>query len=104
VLARTRRFLRWRREQPALRTGAIRFVDAQAPLLAFERAHASQRMLCVFNLGAEPARFDSPMALEPASGHGFEARFAGDIVTLPGYGAFFGTVPPRQGHQGGNDG
>jgi alpha-glucosidase len=104
VLARTRRFLRWRREQPALRTGAIQFVDAQAPLLAFERAHASQRILCVFNLGAEPARFDSPMALEPASGHGFEARFAGDIVTLPGYGAFFGTVPPRQGHQGGNDG
>jgi alpha-glucosidase len=104
VLARTRRFLRWRREQPALRTGAIRFVDAQAPLLVLERAHASQRLLCVFNLGAEAARFRSPMALEPVSGHGFEASFEGGIITLPGYGAFFGTTSPRQGHQGGNDG
>jgi alpha-glucosidase len=104
VLARTRRFLHWRREQPALRTGHIRFVDAPAPLLALVRAHARQELLCVFNLGAEAARFDSGMALAPAQGHGFDAGLDGATVTLPGYGAFFGTIPPRQGHQGGNDG
>ena len=46
----------------------------------------------MFNLGAEAARFTSPMTLEPALGHGFESSFEGGVVTLPGYGAFFGTV------------
>lgn len=104
VLNRTRRFLHWHREQPALRTGDICFVDAPAPLLAFTRAHARQELFCLFNLGAEAARFSSPMALEPAQGHGFEARYEDGIVALPGYGAFFGTIPPGQRHQGGNDG
>jgi alpha-glucosidase len=104
VLSRTRRFLRWRREQPALLTGDIRFVDTPAPLLAFEREHARQRLLCVFNLGAETARFEASAAVEPAPGHSFEAGLEGGMITLPGYGAFFGTAPPRQGQQGGNDG
>jgi alpha-glucosidase len=90
VLHRTRQFLHWRRDQPALRHGPIRFVDAPAPLLALERAEAGRRLLCLFNLGAEAARFVSPSAVEPATGHGFESGFEDGIITLPGYGAFFG--------------
>lgn len=104
VLNRSRRFLHWRREQPALCTGDIRFLDTQAPLLALVRAHPRQELLCVFNLGAEAARFESRMALEPASGHGFEAGIDGATVRLPGYGAFFATIPPRPEHQEGSDG
>jgi hypothetical protein len=58
----------------------------------------------VFNLGAAPAQLDAPAALGPVTGHGFEAELQGAIITLPGYGAFFGAVPPQQGHEGGSDG
>lgn len=90
VLHRTRQFLHWRRRQPALCSGAIRFVDAPAPLLALVREQPGQALLCVFNLGTEAARLVSPIAIEPVSGHGFESGFESGIITLPGYGAFFG--------------
>jgi alpha-glucosidase len=104
VLARTRRFLRWRRAHPALRAGSIRFVDAPPPVLALVRSEASQNLLCVFNLGTEAASWASPLACQPAPGHGFEASFEGGTITLPAYGAFFGTLQQGHGAQGGNDG
>ena len=105
VLNRTRRFLHWRREQPALRTGDIRFVDAPAPLLAFTRAQARQAAALRCSISAPSRRASAARwLLEPRAGHGFEARYEDGIVTLPGYGAFFGTVLPGQRHQGGNDG
>jgi alpha-glucosidase len=106
VLNRTRRFLGWRRAQPALRIGDIRFVDAQEPVLALIRTHPAQKLLCVFNLSAEAARFSSPMTLKPALGHGFESSFERGAVTMPGYGAFFGMVVGQlaQRHAGGSDG
>jgi alpha-glucosidase len=104
VLSRSRRFLRWRAAQPALRTGTIELLDADEPVLALVRAQAGQRLLCVFNLAADVARFASPMALEPAPGHGFESSFEGGIITLPGYGAFFGTIRTDDEHGGGGNG
>jgi alpha-glucosidase len=55
----TRRLIALRKRLPALRTGAIRPVDAPAPLLAFERGEGATRLLCVFNLGGE--RVDWPL-------------------------------------------
>jgi len=92
VLNRTRRFLRWRADQPALHAGTMELLDAQEPVLALVRASRAQRVLCVFNLAADSARYTSPMTVEPASDHGFEASLEGDCITLPGYGAFFGTI------------
>ena len=53
-LAHARRFLAWRRRQPALRLGAITFHDTAEPLLAFTRHHPEQSLLCLFNLGPTP--------------------------------------------------
>ncbi len=50
-LAFTRRVLALRRHNEALTGGAIRIIEASDVILAFERIAASQRMLCVFNLG-----------------------------------------------------
>ncbi|TZF89907.1 alpha-glucosidase family protein [Cognatilysobacter lacus] len=52
VLHAVRAFLRWRRTQPALVEGAIRFLDTPEPVLAFEREHAGQRLLVALNLSA----------------------------------------------------
>lgn len=54
MLAVTRGLVDWRRGLPALRTGALRLRDVEAPLLAFERGEGGDRLLCVFNLGPAP--------------------------------------------------
>ncbi len=54
VLAFTRRFLSWRRGQPALRLGDIAFADTPEPLLAFSRTLDGKSVRCAFNLGAAP--------------------------------------------------
>jgi len=56
----TRRLLALRNRSPALRTGALRWLDAPGSLLAFERSTPQQRLLCVFNLGAAPASWQPP--------------------------------------------
>lgn len=55
VLAFTRRFLAWRRCQPVLIGGTLQFLDAEPPLLVFERTTPDQRRCCRFNLSPEPA-------------------------------------------------
>ncbi|MFC4157741.1 alpha-amylase family glycosyl hydrolase [Chitinimonas lacunae] len=60
VLNFYRHFLNWRREQPVLRLGDIRFIDAAEPLLVFERRHQGRRWLCAFNLGRAPLRLTLP--------------------------------------------
>ncbi len=55
-LARFRRFLAWRREQPALVDGAIEFHDVPEPVLCFTRRNAEQAVLLAFNLSATPQR------------------------------------------------
>ncbi len=55
VLASTRRFLTWRREQPALRLGAWSRLEAPAPLFAFERRLDGTSVVCAFNLSDTPA-------------------------------------------------
>ena len=60
VLNAARAFLRWRASQPALMHGAIRFVDAPEPVLAFERVHADGTLLVAFNLSDRPVRWTPP--------------------------------------------
>ncbi len=93
VLSSTRRFLLWRRAQPALIRGGARFVEAPEPILALLREHGDDALLCVFNLGPEAVDFRSPAAVAPLEGHGFAAGFEDGVIKLPGYGAFFGRRP-----------
>lgn len=60
VLNAARAFLRWRASQPALMHGAIRFVDAPEPVLAFERVHTDGTLLVAFNLSDRPVRWTPP--------------------------------------------
>src|SRR5262249_21049237 len=55
-----RRLIALRRVAAPLRLGAIRFLDAPAPVLAFERELAGERVLCIFNMGPEPAPAYAP--------------------------------------------
>src|SRR4030095_6692881 len=45
-----RAFLAWRREQPALRLGDIRFLPASEPVLAFVRRSNNHSVFAAFNL------------------------------------------------------
>jgi alpha-glucosidase len=51
-LAITRRFIALRNSSPALRIGSLKVVEATDSLLAIERRHRDDRLLCVFNFGA----------------------------------------------------
>ena len=73
-----RTFLAWRRGQPAIRWGAIRFVDAPEPVLAFVRELDGARVLCAFNLGRTPVRatIAGGAGARPLDGHGLPAAVA----------------------------
>jgi alpha-glucosidase len=90
-----RRFIAWRRQQPQLTRGDIAFFDAPEPVLALRRdleGHPS--VLAAFNLSDQPVSFDWPQAVhaEDATGHGLPGSREGGSVSLPPYGAWFGTV------------
>jgi alpha-glucosidase len=59
MLALTRRLLAMRKANEALRTGAIRFIEASETLLAFERESDGQRLLCMFNFAADAREWAS---------------------------------------------
>jgi len=63
TLNATRTFLRWRKRQPALVHGDIRFLDAAEPVLAFTRTDGAQSLLVVFNLSAMPAEWTPPAGM-----------------------------------------
>jgi len=91
VLAFTRRYLAWCRQQPALIRGDIRFLDVSEPMVAFERRSAGQGFLCAFNLGDSPvaARVGGAGAATLTNGLGLDGVLLGDIAHLPGHGALF---------------
>ncbi|QYE37296.1 alpha-glucosidase family protein (plasmid) [Polymorphobacter sp. PAMC 29334] len=69
MLAWTRRVLALRRDHPALRWGDIELLLAPASLVVFERraeaADGGERLLCVFNLSAEPVAWQAPAGWIP---------------------------------------
>jgi alpha-glucosidase len=72
MLARARALMAWRRSEPRLKTGAIRFFDAPEPVLLFERRiGAGPALLLAFNLGAESVTLELPAGwagLQPLAG------------------------------------
>lgn len=53
MLAFTRRMIALRAAHPALRLGAVDFVDAAPSIVVFFRRHGAETLLCAFNLGAD---------------------------------------------------
>jgi len=60
VLAYARMLFAARRGSAALRLGDLDLVEAPLPLIAFMRKVDGEKLICVFNLGREPARFSCP--------------------------------------------
>jgi alpha-glucosidase len=79
----TRQLLALRNRHPALRRGAIAWVDAPDGLLAFERIE-DERLLCVFNLGGEPIAWEAagwtPLVSTGTIGDGALGAWSGIIA------------------------
>lgn len=91
VLNAVRAFLRWRRTQPALVDGTIRFLDTPEPVLAFVREHAGRALLVAFNLSAaavECALDAGPATPVDAPGL-VRGHLDGGRLRLPARGAFY---------------
>jgi alpha-glucosidase len=63
-LALTRRLLALRNQSHVLRLGDLRVIHADESVLAFERHHDGQTLLCAFNLAPEPAEWAAPYRIE----------------------------------------
>jgi alpha-glucosidase len=92
-----RRFLSWRRGQPALVRGTLRPVDLAEPLVGFVREHDGDAVLAVFNLSDEPAvaelhRFGT---MVPLADPGFASETAGRSLVLRAHGVFFAALTPE---------
>ncbi len=91
VLHAFRAFLAWRRTQPALLEGGIRFVDSAEPVLMFERSLGDEVLLLAFNLSGDavqralPEGVWQPLVLPgPVAGH----VGANGELELPGHAVF----------------
>ena len=60
MLAWTRRVLALRHAHEALLLGDLTFIESNHDILAFERVTATERLLCVFNLGDTPINWIPP--------------------------------------------
>ncbi|WP_130619233.1 alpha-glucosidase family protein [Dyella amyloliquefaciens] len=90
-----RAFMAWRKTQPALRWGSIRFLDTPEPVLAFTRQHGDDTVLVAFNLSKDTVSLPLPGVGRTTSidGHGLaEGAFVNDVLSLPGHGALFARV------------
>ncbi|MFO1074054.1 MAG: alpha-glucosidase [Geminicoccaceae bacterium] len=100
VLRTTAAFLAWRRRQPVLREGSIRFFDADEPLLLFTRTLGQQALLCAFNLGPAPLRWASPWPLGAMSWLDAASRGDDGGLELAGWGYALAELPAARAVRG----
>jgi alpha-glucosidase len=95
TLQQARRLIAWRRTLPQLTRGDIIFFDAPEPVLALRRDVAGMPgVVGAFNLSAQAVSVELPAfaGAHALDGHGLPGSLDGSTVTLPAYGAWFGTV------------
>ena len=93
-----RRFIGWRRSMPQLTRGEIDFFDAPEPVLALRRhVEGMDSVLAAFNLSDREVSFDWPETAGASvlDTHGLPGDAKAGKVTLPPYGAWFGSVASR---------
>jgi len=89
----TRRFLKWRKTQPALTGGSIDFLETGSDdVAAFTRTLGNSSVLCLFNLSGE-TKILKKSAGAPLFDAGEQTGMpAGGTVTLPPYGFSFSSA------------
>ena len=93
VLNAARAFLGWRKSQPALVDGSIRFLDAPAQVLAFVREHDGQRLLVAFNLSPDAITWAPPAGIALLSVPGVDtAELRDGVLQFPPRGAAFASL------------
>lgn len=92
VLAFTRAMIAVRKASAALREGEFVALDAPASILMFERQAPGERMLCVFNLGAEAATTALTHPTDPPLLAVGGARDQDQTAMLPPYSGFIRRV------------
>ena len=95
MLNHYRQFIQWRKQQPALRLGSIRFINAPDDVLMFVREYEGERVLAVFNLSpiSKTVTLANINVKSLLDGNGFNAGAVteGSLV-IEGFGAFFAKV------------
>jgi alpha-glucosidase len=84
MLAFARSVIAMRREDPILRQGAGRIVEAPEGVLAFLRQHGGERRLCVFELAGAPAQM--PVHGVVRFGVTGAEQLKDGVLTLPPFG------------------
>ena len=84
MLNLTRRLIALRKREPALRLGSLRFLDAPAAVLAFERTRGDDTLTCVFNLGHEAVAWGSPGTGDVLALINFDSVPNGEMPPLSG--------------------
>ena len=93
VLNAVRAFLRWRKTQPALVQGSIRFLDAPESILAFVREHGGRSVLVAFNLSAASVEWRAPDRIALLDAPGIDAAALRDgLLHFPPRSAAFATL------------
>ena len=96
VLNSYRHFNRWRKEQPALRYGDIKFIDTPEPILAFVRQYQGEQLLVCFNFSEQSQTValssltQQSDSLTAVSGHKLtSATIVDGVLQLPPFGCFY---------------
>jgi alpha-glucosidase len=91
TLAFSKALIALRKSSPALTRGEIEMAPAAGQVLAFTRTNGDEQVLCLFNMGPEPALFEqSGLTGEPVSLPGLiQAKAAPGRVELGPYGVAF---------------
>jgi alpha-glucosidase len=84
ILQFARKAIKLRRQFPALRTGAIRMLDAPEPILAFVRGEGGDAVLCAFNLSARTAAWKPEGRWDIVEAINAPAELSGDLPALAG--------------------
>ena len=84
LLHLTRRLIALRKREPALRLGAVRFLDAPAPILAFERGLGDEVLTCVFNLGHQAVAWAPPGGIDVLESVNLDAAGPPQLPPLSG--------------------
>ncbi|MBD8529758.1 MULTISPECIES: alpha-glucosidase family protein [unclassified Massilia] len=95
ALNAARRIIHWRQNLPQLTRGDISFFDAPEPVLALRRTlEGEATVLAAFNLSDVPVTIEWPetAGAQDLAGHGLPGEASNGQVTLPAYGAWFGTI------------
>jgi hypothetical protein len=85
--------MRMRRDHAPLRLGSLHLLEAAPPLLAFERRHGRDRLLCLFNLGDADGRFPMQQRCLPLMTGRCNSPPDAAEVLLPPKGYFIATLP-----------